>query len=187
MHRPHLTNFLFGRSSSKPRFSTLGSCLSTREMAPFAMLATTITHEHIQKKSTAQEQPSHQTPVLSLSVEAQNKGYQAICLPLTTGKWRERWRNMCIMPSTGTASNEEVIVAEKAAEVWRKSPSFLLDEVTITRLGKPPSSAPTVPCVRCATHGAGNGQMRRRSSWQWHLTGYSWMPLMIGFVMTLAS
>lgn len=41
---------------------------------------------------------------------------------------------MCIIPSTGPAGNEEVIVAEKA-EAWRKSPSFLLDEVTITRLG----------------------------------------------------
>ena len=43
---------------------------------------------------------------------------------------------MCIMPSTGAAGNEEVIAAEKAAEAWRKSPSFLLDEVTITRLGE---------------------------------------------------
>ncbi|KAF8127019.1 PRMT5-domain-containing protein [Boletus edulis] len=41
---------------------------------------------------------------------------------------------MCIMPSAGAAGNEEVIVVEKAAEAWRQSPSFLLDEVTITRL-----------------------------------------------------
>lgn len=102
-------------------------------MAPFATLATTITHEDIQKKVARGHSP-HDTPVLSLSAEAQSKGYQAICLPLTTGKWRERWRNMCIIPSTGPAGNEEVIVAEKA-EAWRKSPSFLLDEVTITRLG----------------------------------------------------
>ncbi|KAF8557423.1 PRMT5-domain-containing protein [Imleria badia] len=101
-------------------------------MAPFATLAATITHEDIQKKVARGHRP-HDTPVLSLSAEAQSKGYQAICLPLTTGKWRERWRNMCIIPSTGPAGNEEVIVAEKA-EAWRKSPSFLLDEVTITRL-----------------------------------------------------
>lgn len=101
-------------------------------MAP---LATTITHEDIQKKVAGGHGP-HDTPALSLSADAQAKGYQAICLPLTTGKWRERWQNMCIMPSTGAAGNEEVIVAEKAAEAWRKSPSFLLDEVTITRLGE---------------------------------------------------
>lgn len=53
---------------------------------------------------------------------------------------------MCIMPSTGAAGgNEEVIVVEKAAEAWRKSPSFLLDEVTITRLGEIfPPIAPTL-------------------------------------------
>ena len=104
-------------------------------MPPFATLATTISHEDIQKKVVQGHGP-HDTPVLSLSTEAQAKGYQAICLPLTTEKWRERWQNMCIMPSTGAAGNEEVIVAEKAAEAWRKSPSFLLDEVTITRLGE---------------------------------------------------
>jgi len=118
-------------------------------MAPFATLATTVTHEDILEKA-AQGHGPHDTPVLSLSSEAQAKGYQAICLPLTTGKWWERWRNMCIMPSTGAADNEEVIVAEKEAEAWRKSPSFLLDEVTITRLGEisPPHRSHR-PCVMC--------------------------------------
>lgn len=123
-------------------------------MARFATLATTITHEDIQKKAARGYGP-HDTPVLSLSTEAQAKGYQSICLPLTTGKWRDRWRNMCIMPSTGAAGNEEVIVAEKAAEAWRKSPSFLLDEVTITRLGEIflfPLHRSHSPCARCATH-----------------------------------
>ena len=120
-------------------------------MAPFATLATSITHEDIHKKA-AQGHSSHDTPVLSLSADAQAKGYQSICLPLTTAKWRERWRNMCIMPSARTAGNEEVIAAEKAAEAWRKSPSFLLDEVTITRLGQISSSLiPSLP-QSCATH-----------------------------------
>lgn len=109
--------------------------LELEGMAPFATLATTITHEDIHKKAAGGYSP-HDTPVLSLSTEARAKGYASICLPLTTGKWRERWQNMCIMPSTGAAGNEEVIAAEKAAEEWRKSPSFLLDEVTITRLGE---------------------------------------------------
>ena len=45
-----------------------------------------------------------------------------------------------------------MIAAEKAAEAWRKSPSFLLDEVTITRLGQISSSLiPSLP-QSCATH-----------------------------------
>ncbi|KAG9314880.1 hypothetical protein JVU11DRAFT_3982 [Chiua virens] len=116
-------------------------------MAPFVKLATTITCEDIHK-TAARGHPQHHTPLLSLSSDAQTKGYHAVCLPLTTGKWRERWQNMCIMPSTGAAGNEEVIVAEKAAEAWRKSPSFLLDEVTITRLGEI-SSSPSAPTVLC--------------------------------------
>ncbi|KIJ67063.1 hypothetical protein HYDPIDRAFT_85533 [Hydnomerulius pinastri MD-312] len=102
-------------------------------MPAFSSLAAAITHEDIHKAATQGHGP-HGTPVLSLSTESRGKGYESICLPLTTGKWRERWKNMCIMPSTGDGGNEEVIAAEKEAEAWRKSPSFLLDEVTITRL-----------------------------------------------------
>ena len=147
---------LFGVYQTLARFAiSLGNtnaCPSQKEMAPFATLATTITQEHVQKRAARGHGP-HDTPVLSLAAEAQSKGYQAICLPLTTAKWRERWQNMCIMPSTGTAGNEEVIAAEKAAEAWRKSPSFLLDEVTITRLGEiSPSHRSHSPCVRYATY-----------------------------------
>ncbi|KIJ12820.1 hypothetical protein PAXINDRAFT_117778 [Paxillus involutus ATCC 200175] len=102
-------------------------------MSRFATLATTITHEDIQK-AVARGHGPNETPVLTLSAESRVKGYQSICLPLTTANWRERWKNMCIMPSTGDGGNEEVIAAEKEAEAWRKSPSFLLDEVTMTRL-----------------------------------------------------
>jgi protein arginine N-methyltransferase 5 len=104
-------------------------------MSRFATLATTITHEDIQK-AVARGHGPNETPVLTLSAESRVKGYQSICLPLTTANWRERWKNMCIMPSTGDGGNEEVIAAEKEAEAWRKSPSFLLDEVTMTRLGE---------------------------------------------------
>ncbi|KAI6096493.1 PRMT5-domain-containing protein [Pisolithus croceorrhizus] len=102
-------------------------------MSPFATLATTITLEDIQNKATGVFEP-HETAVLALSADCQSQGYQAICLPLTTSKWQERWKNMCIMPSIEDAGNEAVIAADKEAEAWRKSPSFLLDEVTITRL-----------------------------------------------------
>lgn len=121
-------------------------------MAPFATIAATIAHEDICKRAVRGHGP-HDTPVLSLSAEAQAKGYHSICLPLTTGKWRERWQNMCIMPSTGDAGNEEVIAAEKATEAWRKSPSFLLDEVTITRLGEISSSPSIAPTIFCHSQG----------------------------------
>lgn len=106
---------------------------TNKKMSPFATLATTITLEDIQIKATGVFEP-HETAVLALSADCQSQGYQAICLPLTTTKWQERWRNMCIMPSVADAGNEAVIAADKEAEAWRKSPSFLLDEVTITRL-----------------------------------------------------
>ncbi|KAI6117252.1 PRMT5-domain-containing protein [Pisolithus croceorrhizus] len=102
-------------------------------MSPFATLATTITLEDIQNKATGVFEP-YETAVLALSADCQSQGYQAICLPLTTSKWQERWKNMCIVPSIEDAGNEAVIAADKEAEAWRKSPSFLLDEVTITRL-----------------------------------------------------
>ncbi|KAG6332759.1 hypothetical protein ID866_6333 [Astraeus odoratus] len=107
--------------------------LLEEKMSPFCTLAATITPEDIQSIDARGHGP-HQTPVLGLSADCQSKGYQVICLPLTTGKWQERWKNMCIMPSEEDAHNEAAIAAEKEAEAWRKSPSFLLDEVTITRL-----------------------------------------------------
>ncbi|KAF9450345.1 PRMT5-domain-containing protein [Macrolepiota fuliginosa MF-IS2] len=39
-----------------------------------------------------------ETPVLKLIREARNKGYETICLPLTTEKWKERWEGMCLLP-----------------------------------------------------------------------------------------
>jgi len=113
------------------------SCVphTPKKMSPFATLATTITLEDIQNTAAGLHEP-HQTPILRISADCQAGGYQAICLPLTTVKWQERWKNMCIMPSEGDAGNEATIAAEKEAEAWRKSPSFLLDEVTITRLGE---------------------------------------------------
>ena len=109
-------------------------------MSPFATLATTIALEDIQKTPAGD-----QTPLLSIAVDCQAKGYQAICLPLTTAKWHDRWKNMCIMPSE---DNEATISADKEAEAWRKSPSFLLDEVTMTRLGAILPSLRRVP-LKC--------------------------------------
>ncbi|XP_006459365.1 hypothetical protein AGABI2DRAFT_218502 [Agaricus bisporus var. bisporus H97] len=100
------------------------------------------THSHL--PHAQKEQPD--TPVLRLVKEARNKGYETICLPLTTQNWRDRWEGMCLLPSSpAQASALETahltIDAEKkkkdratAAEQWRARPGFLQDEVTITRI-----------------------------------------------------
>lgn len=73
------------------------------------------------------------TPVLKLIENEKAKGYDKLCLPLTTEKWKERWSQMCLLPTESSESDKES--AAKAAEAWRLNPVFRLDEVTITRLG----------------------------------------------------
>ncbi|KAF7327615.1 Protein arginine N-methyltransferase [Mycena kentingensis (nom. inval.)] len=72
------------------------------------------------------------TPVLSLTSQARNKGYDLVCIPLTTEKWKKRWTEMCLLPNGADLAAD--MAAEKLAEAWRSKPSFLLDEVTITQL-----------------------------------------------------
>ncbi|KAJ7903607.1 PRMT5 arginine-N-methyltransferase-domain-containing protein [Mycena olivaceomarginata] len=76
--------------------------------------------------------PDAPTPVLALSAEARSKGYDSVCLPLTTEKWKKRWTEMCLLPSGVDADAD--MAAEQRAEAWRAKPGFLLDEVTITQL-----------------------------------------------------
>jgi protein arginine N-methyltransferase 5 len=76
----------------------------------------------------------YETPVLELLAEARDKGYDIICLPLTTEKWKARWEDMCLLPPG--SDRETQISAEKQAEAWRSKPCFLQGEVTITRLGE---------------------------------------------------
>jgi len=77
---------------------------------------------------------SDKTPVLGIIADARGKGYDAICIPLTTEKWRKRWSDMCLLP-TGSDKDMQIAV-ELQAEAWRSRPCFLKDEVTITRLGE---------------------------------------------------
>jgi len=76
----------------------------------------------------------YDTPVLEQLAEARHKGYDAICLPLTTEKWKKRWSDMCLLPAG--SDRDMHISAEQQAEAWRSNPCFLQDEVTITRLGE---------------------------------------------------
>lgn len=100
-----------------------------------AGLASCFSFEDISQAS-ARTDGSDKTPVLKLIRESQTKGYDFVCLPLTTPKWRERWRNMCIVPSASANDADENATAEQQAEAWRKAPSFLHEEVTISTLGK---------------------------------------------------
>ncbi|KAI0956054.1 hypothetical protein AcV7_006562 [Taiwanofungus camphoratus] len=74
---------------------------------------------------------SENTPVLKAKAEARAKDYDAICCPLTTEKWRTRWRDMCILPVDGVPDKNPL---EQRAEEWRSKPAFMRDEVTVTRL-----------------------------------------------------
>ena len=100
-----------------------------------ALIATYLTLEDISRAASALDQQQHPTPVLKLVSDARAQGYNAICLPITTDKWKQRWTEMCIQ-SSDLEEHERDMVAERRTEEWRARPSFLNDEVTMTRLGQ---------------------------------------------------
>ncbi len=73
------------------------------------------------------------SPDISLIDDARSKTYDAVCIPLTTLKWRDRWREMCTMSSDLDGERNESV--ELRAEAWRENPVFAMGEVTITSLG----------------------------------------------------
>ncbi|KAL1673674.1 PRMT5 arginine-N-methyltransferase-domain-containing protein [Schizophyllum commune] len=80
-----------------------------------------------------------QTGVIKLANSIQDEGYDVLCLPLTTDRWKKRWTETCISSlgedeSSGDRDREQRLADEKRAEDWRSQPSFKLDEVTMTRL-----------------------------------------------------
>lgn len=99
----------------------------------FSTLSTFITLEEFTQLS-AQNDTTSESPVLKLVAETQSKGYDVICLPLTTEKWKKRWIDMCILPSESDGDRDAH--AETRAEAWRAGPAFLRDEVIMTRLGR---------------------------------------------------
>jgi hypothetical protein len=64
--------------------------------------------------------------------DARSRSYDAVCIPLTTAKWMERWRGMCVISSE---PDERPEGSELRAETWRANPVFQLGEVTMTCLG----------------------------------------------------
>ncbi|PFH53048.1 hypothetical protein AMATHDRAFT_138418 [Amanita thiersii Skay4041] len=98
-----------------------------------ASIATYLTFEDISHAAATLDTQQYATPVLKLVSEARAKGYDVICLPLTTDKWKQRWAEMCVQLQDDS-ERERDTVAERRAEEWRARPAFLKDEVTITRL-----------------------------------------------------
>ncbi|PPR05752.1 hypothetical protein CVT24_006691 [Panaeolus cyanescens] len=112
-----------------------------------AKLCTFLTLDDISKATKAKltgvvppTKPNQKTPLLKLIQSARDKGYHTICLPLTTEKWKERWERMCLLPEGQNseegdeAQKEGQKEKEKEAEMWRRTPGFKAEEVTITRL-----------------------------------------------------
>lgn len=83
--------------------------------------------------STDLENHSQDTPLIE---DARSRTYDAVCIPLTTPKWMERWRGMCTVSSE--PDKERAEGSELRAETWRANPVFELGEVTMTRLGMSP-------------------------------------------------
>ncbi|ORX34266.1 putative shk1 kinase-binding protein 1 [Kockovaella imperatae] len=76
-----------------------------------------------------------------------NSDYDQICLPLTNGKWQERWERLCLRPmdedeasviaaggSNGAAAARAREALDKEADIWRKEGGLRRDEVVISRL-----------------------------------------------------
>lgn len=114
-----------------------------------AKLCTFLTLDDILKATKAKPagvvpptKPNQKSPLLKLLHASRDKGYNTVCLPLTTEKWKERWERMCLVPED--QNSEEGDEADKAAErekereaeLWRRTPGFKAEEVTITRLGE---------------------------------------------------
>jgi protein arginine N-methyltransferase 5 len=102
--------------------ATLSTCLTLQDISKASQF-------HNSNLSNAEKI----TPVLRFIENEKAKGYGKLCLPLTTEEWKERWSQMCLLPTESSEQDKET--AARAAEAWRLNPVFTRDEVTITRLG----------------------------------------------------
>ena len=94
---------------------------------------THITLDHLARHTQPEKHDlSERTPTLRAVTTARSKGYDGICVPLTTEKWRTRWTDLCLLPDD---ENPDKAALEQRAEQWRANPAFAREEVTLTRLG----------------------------------------------------
>ncbi|KAF8269557.1 PRMT5 arginine-N-methyltransferase-domain-containing protein [Lactarius quietus] len=92
-------------------------------------VATFLSSDNLEERSKAD--PQH----TSLIDDARSKTYDAVCIPLTTSRWRDRWREMCTTSSEPDGERgERNDRVEQRAEAWRANPVFEVGEVTITGL-----------------------------------------------------
>lgn len=103
--------------------------MASRDDSP--SLSVFITLEEIANVSPA----ASESALLKLIAEARLSGYRSVCVPLTTGKWKERWAETCLLPVEQENLSAENASADHRAEIWRSNPAFELGEVTMTRLG----------------------------------------------------
>jgi protein arginine N-methyltransferase 5 len=89
--------------------------------------ATFLSSDDLEQRSNVDPQDT------SLIDDARSRTYDAVCIPLTTSRWRDRWREMCTMSSE--PYGERIESVELRAETWRANPVFETGEVTITSLG----------------------------------------------------
>lgn len=74
------------------------------------------------------------TPVLRALTDARTDGYETICAPLANDKWRQRWRELCLL--NPDEDQDKLAEIEQRAEAWRSKPAFFRDEVMVSRLGE---------------------------------------------------
>ena len=77
---------------------------------------------------------------ISELLNADKNPYDAICLPLTTPAWQERWERLCLRPMDDEDGNEppEVLAEreqlDREADLWRREGGLRREGVTMTRL-----------------------------------------------------
>ncbi|KAF5377338.1 hypothetical protein D9757_008023 [Collybiopsis confluens] len=118
--------------------------MSAGVWTPSASISTFISSSALTKSEPSEP---HGTVALELIADSQSKGYDNVCMPLTTEAWRKRWIKMCLVPSD-TVDTEMLrrksrreskvlnrdLSVENVAESWRENPCFERDEVTMTGL-----------------------------------------------------
>lgn len=89
-------------------------------------------------ESRSLSEDSRHVPLID---DARSRTFDAVCTQLTTNKWMERWRSMCVISSEPDGERSDG--SELRAETWRAHPSFELGEVAMTRPGNVHSLIPS--------------------------------------------
>jgi protein arginine N-methyltransferase 5 len=79
------------------------------------------------------------SPLLDLiNQTTQNTDYDAVALPLTNDKWRDRWDRLCTRAVEESEPTAEDLKArddvDREADIWRRDGGLEFGEVNMTRL-----------------------------------------------------